>query len=148
MKKLDLYFDKDDFKLLLRKLSILGLCSIAPIAYYSYEDKNQVMEAEMDYNHLDTFLDEQGQTYCRFLPGGHRIMISRNDSLRHEIDTVNGYTIESVITNAWRDNCEVIYVNTEPVVVQGTIDKNGKISFNDFGEVISNPLEKKKFLTE
>lgn len=145
MKKLELYFDIDDFKLLLGKLSILGLCSISPIFYYSFEDKSQVMEAEMDFDHLDTFLDEQGHTCCNFLPGEHRIIVSRNDFLRHEMDSVDGYTIESVITNSWKDNCQVIYVNIEPVVVQGTIDKNGEINFNDFGEVISNSFEKRKF---
>lgn len=144
MKKLNLYFDKDDFKLLLGKLSILGLCSIAPIAYYSSEDKNQAIETEADLDHLNIFLDEKGQTCCNFLPGEHRIVVSRNDLFHHEIGSVDGYIIENVVTDAWRDHCQVVYVNTEPVVALGTIDQDGKISFNDFGEVINNSLEKRK----
>ena len=101
-------------------------------AYYLYENKKQVEVEKTNKDNI--FMNENGEYCCRFEAGDHTIKISRNDAYYHKIQPVEGYAIQEVEIAGWRDNNKVIYVNTEPVIAIGTKDKDGEISFNDFGK--------------
>lgn len=132
----------DDLKFYLCQIAVIGMFSIPAIAYYSYDNKTQIIETEAP--DLDTFVNEEGQICCNFEPGEHKIKISRNDAYYHKINSIDGYNIESVDVNGWRDNNQVVYVNVEPVVAVGTLNKDGIMTFNDFGEVITSNLSLEK----
>lgn len=129
----------DDVKFYLCEIAIIGLCCISGVSYYSYEKQIQLVECET--NDLDTFVNENGQICCNFDEGQHKIKVSRNDAYYHQINSVDGYSIESVDVNGWRDNNQVIYVNAEPVTVVGTKQKDGTVTFDNFGNVITNSLD-------
>lgn len=137
MKNLKLCFDKNDVKFLLGRFSILSLALTVGVTYYLHEDKNQVLDSQIEFDDSDTYLDENGEICCNFVPGEHRIMISRNDIFPHEMDSIDGYIIESIKTNAWRDNCQITYVNIELVTVKGEEHGDGTVTFDEFGEVIT-----------
>lgn len=106
-----------------------GLCD------YTIESQNQI---EVNDNSDDIFYDDLGNTCKHFDIGEHKIKISRNDIYYHNVKMVEGYQIENVKINGWRDNSQVTYVNTVPVDVIGTVSKNGKIEFDHFGVVTAN----------
>jgi len=130
----------NNFKYFLGPVAILGILSVPAVFYYSYDNKSQV---ETTTDQLDTFINEEGQICCNFQPGEHKIKVSRNDAYYHQIESVEGYSIEQVNINGWRDNNQVIYVNTEPVTAIGTFNNEGISVFNDFGKIISNELNSK-----
>ncbi len=110
--------------------------------YYQYDNQQQISEKNINSN--DIFMNENGEFCLRFEPGEHVIEISSNDALYHKIEAVEGYAISEVEINGWRDNNKAVYVNTEPVIVIATLDKNGKLEFNDFGEVVVEQSIKKR----
>ena len=112
----------------------------ASIGYYSYNDQRQVIESTIDDNSVYT--DEQGQIVCYFEPGQHVIRISRNDAYYHKYEAVDGYMIKEVEDKGWRDNNTVTYVNVDPVIAIGTTDKEGNITFNEFGTITEPKLTK------
>lgn len=120
---------------------VLGIYGGAAV-YYQYDNQQQICEKNINSN--DIFMNENGEFCLRFEPGEHIIKISSNDALYHKIEAVEGYTISEVEINGWRDNNKAVYVNTEPVIVIATLDKNGKLEFNNFGEVVVEQSIKKK----
>ena len=113
--------------------------------FFTYEKSTQIIESTTDND--DYFINEQGEICKVFKPGEHRIEISRNDAYYRKIEEVPGYTIKEVTIHAWRFNNHTIYANTIPIIAKGTIDKNGKIIFNHFGE-ITIELEEPKLRLE
>ena len=101
------------------------------IAYYTYESQGQVIKEPISNERI--YINSRGQYCCRFEPGEHKIKISRNDSLYHKIKEKQGYAIQEVEINGWRDNNKVTYINTVPVIAIGKKDNNGDIMFDDFG---------------
>lgn len=110
----------------------LGFVGITA-GYYSYNNQEQIIDDVITED--DTFIDENGNICCYFAEGEHRISISRNDAYYHGISQIDGYEIESVKVNGWRDNNTTIYVNKEPVIAEATSVKNQEILFEDFGTV-------------
>lgn len=126
--------------LLAGEILLVGLGGVA--TYYLDNNQQQICEENVDSN--DIFMNENGEFCLRFEPGEHVIEISSNDALYHKIEAVEGYAISEVEINGWRDNNKAVYVNTEPVIVIATLDKNGKLEFNNFGEVVVEQSIKKK----
>lgn len=102
-------------------------------AYLSYENVEEISDNNFDYSNFN--VDEEGKITQYFDVGEHKIKISRNDAYYRKIEKVEGYEIEKVTVSGWRDNNQVVYVNKIPVLAQGTI-KNGKVSFENFGQVV------------
>lgn len=103
------------------------------VLYYSYNNKKQVRETDIDSNNI--FTDENGKFSCYFDVGQHIITISRNDAFYHKSEEIEGYMIKEVEFNGYRDNNKITYVNTVPVIVTATKENNGQLEFNDFGTV-------------
>lgn len=103
------------------------------ICYYSYERITQVEQNNLDMDDMD--IDENGNIYYSFDVGEHKVTVSSNDFLYRQRDTIDGYTIENVEINGWRDNNQVTYVNQVPVIVKATSVKDGVVEFADFGEI-------------
>ncbi|MDE5587505.1 MAG: hypothetical protein K2I72_03940, partial [Bacilli bacterium] len=112
----------------------LGLVAVVPFLYYNYDVQEQVVDNSMNY--FDNTVDEDGKIYHVFLPGEHRIMRKRNDSFSYEATAPDGYMIESVTVFGSLHRNQVVYVNTVPVIVQGEEQKDGTITFDEFGEVV------------
>ena len=117
---------------------LLGSVFVGSGFYYAYDSQKQIVDENIDSS--DIFTNENGEFCCHFNPGEHIIVISRNDAYFHKITEVEGYTIKEVDINGWRDNNIVTYVNVEPVTVIATMDKNGKLLFNNFGIVEEKQL--------
>ena len=111
------------------------------IAYYTYESQGQVIKKPISNERI--YMNSKGEYCCRFEPGEHEIVISRNDYLYTKITDTKEYAIEKVETNGWRFNNKVTYVNKVPVIVIGKKDNNGDIVFNDFGreETVNDIME-------
>lgn len=107
--------------------------------YYNVETTKQVQEA--DAQQTPVFTTEDGKTYGYFDVGEHTIKVSRNDVYTYRTEEIEGYTIKEVEVNSWRDNNQITYVNTVPVVVLATQSKNGEYEFNTFGAVQSTKTE-------
>lgn len=114
------------------------------IIYYQHENAEQI--CEIDMNSTNIFKGEDGKFYCYFGVGEHIITISRNDAYYHKSEEVEGYAIKEVEINGWRDNNKITYVNTVPVIVEATKEKNGQFEFSNFG-VISTEKNKTKTYT-
>ncbi len=123
---------------ILASIVLLGGAWFASGYYYLHESQPKIVEENI--NNSDIYMNENGEFCLHFNPGEHIITISRNDAYYHKIEPVNGYTIKEVEINGWRDNNKVTYVNTEPVTVVATMDKNGKLLFNNFGTVDEKQL--------
>ena len=106
--------------------SILGT-----ISYYTYDNQIQISNSNLDDSNI--FIDENDNMCCYFEPGEHIIEISRNDAYYHKSEEIEGYTIREVEINGWRDNNKITYVNTKPVIAIGTQDRDGNLTFNNFG---------------
>ncbi|MDE5587500.1 MAG: hypothetical protein K2I72_03915, partial [Bacilli bacterium] len=95
----------------------------------------QFVDDSMDYS--DNTYDEDGKICHIFLPGEHRIERTRHDSWRYEATAPDGYMIESVMVKGGNHKNQIVYVNTVPVIAQGEEQKDGTITFNQFGEVVT-----------
>lgn len=113
--------------------TVISITTCGSIFYYTYENKEQI-DIKIDNNKI--FTDEDGKLKYYFDVGEHIIKISRNDAYYHKSENIEGYTIKDVEINGWRDNNQITYVNTVPVIATITDDKN--LKFNDFGEVIKD----------
>ena len=107
--------------------------------YYNVETTKQIQEA--DDLKTPTFTTEDGKTYGYFDVGEHTIKVSRNDVYTYRTEEIEGYTIKEVEVNSWRDNNQITYVNTVPVVVPATQSKDGEYEFNTFGTVENTKTE-------
>lgn len=107
--------------------------------YYNVETTNQV--SQETNQQTPTFTTEDGKTYGYFDVGEHTIKVSRNDVYTYRTEEIEGYTIKEVEVNSWRDNNQITYVNTVPVVVLATQSKNGEYEFNTFGTVENTKTE-------
>lgn len=121
---------------------IAGTAIVAMIggmtAYYLpdnfQENIKQVSEADITTEDLE--IAENGDIYYVFSEGEHKVEMSHNDMFYRHIDAVEGYEIVDVKVKGWRDNSKVTFVNKVPVKVKVTNDKDGKLKFDDFGEVV------------
>lgn len=127
---------------------VSGAIVIVPSAlYYGYESQKELWAPA--YIQSEEFtVGEDGELYYYFAPGEHIILISRNDAFNRKIEKVDGYEIAGVEVNSWRDNNQVKYVNTKPVMVRLTGSNEEFSFFDEFGTVISEEeyqkvLEKK-----
>lgn len=111
------------------------------VGYYMYENQTQIVD---NVSQKNIFIDEEGNICCYFNVGEHRITISRNDAYYHNIKAVDGYVIENVEVNGWRDNNKTTYVNNKPVIVKTSKVKNGKPLFDNFGIVMENETKYSK----
>lgn len=141
MKIKNLKINEEAASLLLSAAMLMGSIT-GCILYYQHKNQEQVCEINLENN---IYNDEYGKTYCCFEAGEHIITISRNDAYYHKSEIVEGYTIKEVEINGWRDNNKITYVNTVPVIVEATKDKDGKLTFNNFGMIISENNYTKKY---
>lgn len=111
------------------------------IIYYQHENKQQICEIDIDRTNI--FKGEDGNIYCYFDVGEHIITISRNDAYYHKSEEVEGYVIKEVEINGLIDNNKITYINTVPVIVEASKEKNRQFEFNDFG-IVSNEKGKIK----
>lgn len=107
--------------------------------YYNVETTKQVQPA--DTQQTPVFTTEDGKTYGYFDVGEHVVKVSRNDVYTYRTEEIEGYTIKEVEVNSWRDNNQITYVNTVPVVVLATQSKDGEYKFNTFGTVETTKTE-------
>lgn len=121
---------------------VFGALVVGSVFYYNHDVQEQIVDDSVNY--FDNTIDEDGKIYHIFLPGEHRVMRTRNDSFSYEIASPDGYMIESVTVSGVFHQNQAVYVNTVPVIVQGTEQKDGTITFDEFGEVIEK--DKKKSL--
>ena len=126
-------------------LASIALCAIAlggPTLYLNYESVKQVHTSDID--HTNVFKGEDGNYQCYFDIGEHLITVSRNDAYYYKTEEIEGYAIKEVEINGWRDNNKITYVNTVPVVVKATNEKNGQFEFNNFGIISTKKNNVKK----
>ena len=109
------------------------------IIYYQHESKEQICETNMNKNNI--FKGEDGKFYCYFDIGEHIITISRNDAYYYKSKEIEGYAIKEVEINGWKDNNKITYINTIPVIVEATKEKNDELEFSNFG-VLTNKKSK------
>lgn len=117
---------------------LAGAIALATIpgltAYFNYENTTQQVVSTV--KNEDIIIGENGEMCYIFDAGEHILTVSRNDRCYHKINSIDGYEIESVEVDSWSCNNKVTYVNTEPVMVTATKDKNGELIFNSFGTVV------------
>ncbi len=135
----DLKYGGEIIKLIGGGIVFCGLV-VYSLVYYNRDEQEQIVGDSIDYSE-DT-IDEEGHIRHEYLPGEHRIVRTRNDSFRYEVTAPDGYMIESVTVQGNLDRNQVVYVNIVPVIVQGTEQKDGTVTFDDFGEVLVNPSVK------
>ena len=124
---------KEKLSYILASCVLWGACAGASYAYYTYDNQKQISETNVNENSF--IMNENDELCYLFGIGEHEIQISRNDALYHKMEQVDGYEIKEVEINSWRDNNKVTYVNTKPVLVVVTYDKNGNMKTDDFGTV-------------
>lgn len=113
--------------------TIIATLITASVFIEKYEKRFQKNEIVVDPTQL---YYNDNQELCYYLePGEHVLEISRNDAMYAEIEVPDGYEIQKVILNGYRDNNHIIYVNTEPVEIVAN-QKNNSITFDDFGKVV------------
>ena len=114
--------------------SLTGVLIAGAIAYQFVDTKEQVIDtpyATQDFN-------KDGETITKeFLPGEHRTKRTRVDAFYYETEPIEGYMIESVAVKGYSDKNIITYVNTLPVVVEGKEQRDGTVTFDEFGEVIT-----------
>lgn len=136
-------------KNILSSMAIGALVLVPMGLYYNYEYQGELW-APAYIDEEDYTRGEDGELYYYLGPGEHTMLISRNDALPHKIEKIDGYEIRKVEVNSWRDNNQVVYVNTEPVKVRLTEENDVFSFFDEFGEVVSEEeyqkvLEKRKY---
>lgn len=100
-----------------------------------FEDEQEQIVDTLDA--IQDFDSSGDEIYKEFLPGEHRIKRTRVDSFGYQTEPIEGYMIESVCLR-WPSNKNVItYVNTLPVVVLGDLHKDGAVTFDQFGQVVT-----------
>ena len=143
MKIKNLKINEQAISALLSATLVIGSIT-GSVLYYQHENKQQVCEINVDSTNI--FEDENGKFYCYFDVGEHIITVSRNDVYYYKSKEIEGYAIKEVEINGWRDNNKITYVNTVPVIVEATKEKNGQFEFNNFG-IISTEKNKTKTYT-
>lgn len=120
-------------------ISLFAGSLVGTALYYNVETTKQVQPA--DTQQTPVFTTKDGKTYGYFDVGEHLIKVSRNDAFTYRTEEIDGYTIKEVEVNSWRDNNQITYINTVPVVVPATQSKNGEYEFNTFGTVETTKTE-------
>lgn len=114
--------------------SLTGVLIAGTIFYQFVDTKEQVIDTPytiQDFN-------KDGETITKeFLPGEHKIKRTRVDAFYYETEPIEGYMIESVAVKGYSDKNIITYVNTLPVVVEGKEQRDGTVTFDEFGEVIT-----------
>lgn len=130
-------------KKLIAALAIGSLVLVSINKYYNYEYQGELW-APAYIASEDLMLGEDGEYYYDLEPGKHTMLVSRNDLFHYEIENIDGYMIQRVETDFWRDNIKIVYVNTKPVRVKLT-DSNDTFSyFDEFGTIIEDEEIQKK----
>lgn len=121
------------------KLGSIGLYSMAgiviagSIAIQFVDKKKQVIDIPFS---IEDFPNDGEEIYKEFLPGEHKIERTRVDIFYDTTEEpIEGYMIENVAVS--RDINKITYVNTLPVVVEGKEHRDGTVTFDEFGEVIT-----------
>lgn len=112
------------------------LLVVVPSALYYGAEYQGELWAPAYLEDEDFTVGEDGELYYYLDVGEHTILVSRNDSLKHVIEKVDGYEISKVEVNSWRDNNSVTYVNTQPVKVKLTGKNDVFFFFDEFGTVV------------
>ena len=133
--------EKEDLSYLLATCLMVGAAYGTAGVYYSYDNQKQINETNVSEKGF--IMNENDELCYLFGIGEHEIKISRNDALYHKIEQIDGYEIKEVEINGWRDNNKVTYVNTKPVLVVVTYDKDGNMKLDDFGTVYEPTVLKK-----
>ena len=120
-------------------ISLFAGSLVGSALYYNVETTKQVRQETNQQTPV--FTTKDGKTYGYFDVGEHLIKVSRNDAFTYRTEEIDGYTIKEVEVNSWRDNNQITYVNTVPVVVPATQSKNGEYEFNTFGTVETTKTE-------
>lgn len=120
-------------------ISLFAGSLVGTALYYNVETTKQVQPA--DTQQTPVFTTKDGKTYGYFDVGEHVIKVSRNDAYTYKPNEIEGYIIKEVEVNSWRDNNQITYINTVPVVVPATQSKNGEYEFNTFGTVETTKTE-------
>lgn len=120
-------------------ISLFAGSLVGTALYYNVETTKQVQPA--DTQQTPVFTTKDGKTYGYFDVGEHLIKVSRNDAFTYRTEEIDGYTIKEVEVNSWRDNNQITYINTVPVVVPATQSENGEYEFNTFGTVETTKTE-------
>lgn len=98
-----------------------------------YDKQEQVVDTPST---LEDFNSDGGEITREFLPGEHRIKRTRVDSFGYKTEPIDGYLIEDVTLKRIGNRNVITYVNTLPVVVEGKEQRDGTVTFDEFGEVI------------
>ncbi|MDE6142261.1 MAG: hypothetical protein K2G03_06620 [Bacilli bacterium] len=114
---------------------IMGTALWLFISSEFYDEQEQIVEDSSVC--LVNTIDEEGQLCHEFLPGEHKIKRTRVDSFGYETEPIDGYMIENVTLKCFGNRNIITYVNTLPVIVRGVEQKDGTITFDEFGEVIT-----------
>ncbi len=109
-----------------------GLIIAGSIAYQFVDAKEQAVEVP---DVIEDFNNNRGEITKEFLPGEHRIKRTRVDAFYYETEPIEGYTIESVAIKGYTNI--ITYANTLPVVVKGNEHRDGTVTFDEFGQVIT-----------
>ena len=120
-------------------ISLFAGSLVGTALYYNVETTKQVRQETNQQTPV--FTTEDGKTYGYFDVGEHIIKVSRNDAFTYRTEEIDGYTIKEVEVNSWRDNNQITYINTVPVVVLATQSENGEYEFNTFGTVETTKTE-------
>lgn len=120
-------------------ISLFAGSLVGSALYYNVETTKQVRQETNQQTPV--FTTKDGKTYGYFDVGEHLIKVSRNDAFTYRTEEIDGYTIKEVEVNSWRDNNQITYINTVPVVVPATQSKNGEYEFNTFGTVETTKTE-------
>ena len=120
-------------------ISLFAGSLVGTALYYNVETTKQVRQETNQQTPV--FTTKDGKTYGYFDVGEHLIKVSRNDAFTYRTEEIDGYTIKEVEVNSWRDNNQITYINTVPVVVPATQSKNGEYEFNTFGTVETTKTE-------
>lgn len=120
-------------------ISLFAGSLVGTALYYNVETTKQVRQETNQQTPV--FTTEDGKTYGYFDVGEHIIKVSRNDVYTYKTEEIDGYTIKEVEVNSWRDNNQITYVNTVPVVVPATQSETGEYEFNTFGTVETTKTE-------
>ena len=120
-------------------ISLFAGSLVGTALYYNVETTKQVRQETNQQTPV--FTTKDGKTYGYFDVGEHVIKVSRNDAYTYKPNEIEGYIIKEVEVNSWRDNNQITYINTVPVVVPATQSKNGEYEFNTFGTVETTKTE-------
>ncbi len=121
--------------------SPLVIAGIGSAVAYELHEKKEEVSIE-DTNTDNIYTNSDGELCCKFDVGEHRIIISSDDKFYHKMEAVEGYEIQNVEINDSKNNNRVTYINKKPVVAKATgVNKDGKVEFANFGEVVKNKVK-------